>query len=118
MGRPASPLPGESGKWFAAWSEIEMMTAQDGKSGLALARATEPDLILLDLHLPEMSGLEVLDRLKRSAITRDIPVIVVSADATPEQIERARADGAAAFLTKPLDLNAFARTLDELLTED
>lgn len=103
--------------FFQAWPEIEMLTALDGKAGLALAKEAEPDLILLDLHLPEMPGDEVLDRLKRSALTREIPVIVVSADATPAQIERLSEQGAAHFLTKPLDLSRFARILEDLLVE-
>lgn len=104
--------------FFADREDVDLITARDGKSGLEVAREAEPDLILLDLHLPEMSGPEVLARLKRSALTRDIPVVIVSADATPAQVERLLADGAVAFLTKPLDLGVFTRTLDEILFED
>ncbi|MGV3617889.1 MAG: PAS domain S-box protein [Fimbriimonas sp.] len=101
--------------FFASRPEIALTTAQDGRTGLAMARDEEPNLILLDLHLPELSGPEVLESLKRSALTRDIPVVIVSADATPAQVERLLADGAHAYLTKPLDLAAFSRTLDEVL---
>jgi PAS domain S-box-containing protein len=100
--------------FFADRGDVDLLTAKDGKTGLDRAREEEPDLILLDLHLPEMSGTEVLARLKRSALTREIPVIIVSADATPTQIDRLRTAGAEAFLTKPLNLSLFSHTLDEL----
>jgi CheY-like chemotaxis protein len=86
-----------------------------GSIGLDLARQHAPDLILLDLNLPDLPGREVLARLQGSAVTRDIPVIVLSADATVSQIERLRSAGARAYLTKPLDVGEFLHTLDTLL---
>jgi CheY-like chemotaxis protein len=86
-----------------------------GSVGLDLARHHEPDLILLDLHLPDITGQEVLTRLQQSAVTRDIPVIVISADATPVQIKRLLDAGATSYLTKPLDVTEFLRALDETL---
>ena len=94
---------------------ITLLAAMQGSMGLELARQHEPDLILLDLNLPDISGKEVLARLQASALTRDIPVIVLSADATPSQIERMRGSGARAYLTKPLDVTKFLSTLDTLL---
>ena len=88
-----------------------------GSIGLDLARQHEPDLILLDLDLPDIRGSEVLNRLQQSAITRDIPVVVFSADATPNQIDRLLATGARAYLTKPLDVSQFLHTVDEFLGE-
>ena len=94
---------------------ITLLSAMQGSVGLDLARHHEPDLILLDLNLPDLSGQEVLTRLQASALTRDIPVIVLSADATYSQIERLKRVGAKAYLTKPLDVTEFMETLNALL---
>ncbi len=94
---------------------ITLLAAMQGSVGLDLARQHAPDLILLDLNLPDISGKEVLARLQASALTRDIPVIVLSADATASQIERLLSAGARAYLTKPLDVAEFLHTLDTLL---
>ena len=93
--------------------EVELMAAEQGDLGLDVARAQLPDLILLDLHLPDMPGLEVLHRLRRSPETADIPVVVVSADATPEHIEELLASGAQSYITKPFDIAAILRLFDE-----
>jgi PAS domain S-box-containing protein len=95
--------------------EITLLAAIQGSVGLDLARQHEPDLILLDLDLPDIKGNEVLTRLQRSAVTRQIPVVIVSADATPTQIERLLTAGAKAYLTKPLDVRLFLKTVDQFL---
>ena len=92
---------------------IELMTAMQGKIGIDLARQHVPDLVLLDLHLPDLPGWEVLAELKASEETRHIPTIVISADATARQIKELMQSGAAAYLTKPIDVNEFNRVLDE-----
>jgi signal transduction histidine kinase/CheY-like chemotaxis protein len=74
-----------------------------------------PDLILLDVHLPDASGLELLHLLKANPETRDTPVIMISADAMPEQIDAALAAGAACYLTKPVQVAALLVQVDELL---
>src|SRR5256884_9230846 len=74
-----------------------------GRLGLDLAREHRPDLILLDLHLPDLPGQEVLRRLLDQPRTRGIPVLILSADATPGHVERLLAARAPAYLTKPLD---------------
>jgi PAS domain S-box-containing protein len=94
---------------------LELMTAMQGRVGLELARQHAPDLILLDLHLPDMPGWEVLAQLKSDQITRHIPVVVISADATTPQIKRLLSAGARAYLTKPLDISEFFRVVDEAL---
>ena len=80
---------------------------------LDLARQHSPDLVLLDLHLPDLPGWEVLSQLKTGETTSDIPVVVVSADATTPQIKRLMKAGAASYLTKPLDVAEFFRVLDQ-----
>jgi signal transduction histidine kinase/ActR/RegA family two-component response regulator/HAMP domain-containing protein len=90
-----------------------LLSALQGQLGLDLAQEHRPDLILLDLHLPDLSGEEVLGRLREERRTRDIPVVVLSADATPTQIERLLGAGALAYLTKPLDVQALLKLLDE-----
>jgi signal transduction histidine kinase/CheY-like chemotaxis protein len=97
--------------------EIHLLSAMQGSVGLDLARQHEPDLILLDLDLPDIKGNEVLIRLQKSAITKDIPVVIVSADATPGQIERLLAAGAKAYLTKPLDVSLFLDTVNHFLID-
>lgn len=92
---------------------IELMTAMQGKVGLDLARQHSPDLILLDLHLPDLPGWDVLAQLQADEATRSIPIIVISADATTGQIKRLLAAGARAYLTKPVDVAEFCRVLDK-----
>ena len=95
---------------------LELMTAMQGRVGLELARKHSPDLILLDLHLPDMPGWQVLAQLKADHSTRDVPVVVISADATAPQIKRLLSAGARAYLTKPLDIAEFFRVVDEALS--
>ena len=95
--------------------EVLLLSAMQGRVGLDLARQHEPDLILLDLHLPDMSGQEVFAGLRQSVITRDIPVVIISADATAPQVQRLMEAGAKAYLTKPLDVAEFLRLLDAVL---
>lgn len=90
-----------------------LLTCMQGKVGLDLARQHTPDLILLDLHLPDLPGWDVLSQLKADSTTRHIPVVVISADATKRQMNRLISAGAAHYLTKPLDVNKFFQVLDE-----
>jgi signal transduction histidine kinase/ActR/RegA family two-component response regulator len=94
---------------------VRLLTAMQGSVGLELAIQHLPDLILLDVHLPDIMGDIVLRRLKENAATRDIPVVVLSADATQSQVERLLSDGAKAYLTKPLDLKQFFSVLESVL---
>jgi PAS domain S-box-containing protein len=97
--------------------DIVLHTVAHGELGLEIARAHRPDLILLDLHLPDLPGWEVLAHLKADPATSTIPVVILSADATPRQIERLRVAGAYAYLTKPLDIRQFITVLDETLRD-
>ena len=92
--------------------EVRLIAAIQGRLGLELAREHRPDLILLDLHLPDMKGEEVLAELQSDPQTRDIPVTIVSADATAGLVERLKVAGARGLMTKPLDVEAFLDMLD------
>jgi PAS domain S-box-containing protein len=94
---------------------VRLLVAMHGELGLDLAHEHHPDLVLLDLHLPDMPGDEVLARLRGDPRTAGIPVVVMSADATPGRIDRLLAAGASTYLTKPLDVRGMLKTLDELL---
>jgi signal transduction histidine kinase/DNA-binding NarL/FixJ family response regulator len=90
---------------FALTSELSLSVAREGAAGLAMARELRPDLILLDLHLPDMSGEQVLSALLADPDTARTPVIIVSADASPVQAKRLQAAGAVGYLTKPFDVD-------------
>ncbi len=92
-----------------------LLPALQGRLGLELAAEHAPDVVLLDLHLPDMHGRDVLRRLRDDARTAATPVVVISADATPKTEETLLAEGADAFLTKPLDVRAFVATVERLL---
>jgi signal transduction histidine kinase/CheY-like chemotaxis protein len=100
---------------MAGRSHIEVLPAMTGSLGVELAREQRPDLILLDQHLPDMRGVDVLRRLRAQSETHDIPVVIVSADATPGQIRRMLEFGAADYLTKPLEVPRFLEVVDGLL---
>jgi CheY-like chemotaxis protein len=92
---------------LAPQRSIRLIPAMQGGLGMELAERHKPDLILLDLHLPDVPGAILFERLRANPLTRDIPVVVVSADATERQFKRLLDAGAADYLTKPLDLRRF-----------
>ncbi len=92
-------------------SGVDLITAGHGSKGIKIAKDYRPDLIFLDLHLPDISGEEVLVALKKDRDTQDIPVIMISADASDISIRRCIDRGAKAYLTKPLDMQTFYDTL-------
>ncbi|MGH9016986.1 MAG: ATP-binding response regulator, partial [Acidimicrobiales bacterium] len=99
---------------LARHPQIELLAAGAGAPGLALARRHRPDVILLDLHLPDMSGHEVLDRLRADPATSDTAVVVVSADATVAAMAALDGQRVAAYLTKPIDVRELLWVIDSL----
>jgi PAS domain S-box-containing protein len=97
--------------------DVVLCHAPTGERGLTVAAELSPTLILLDLHLPDIDGEEVLRRLHADWRLRDIPVAVLSADATPEQSRRLTALGAMTYLTKPLNVAKVLRLLDRWLRQ-
>jgi CheY-like chemotaxis protein len=95
---------------------IKLLSSIQGRRGMELAGELLPDLILLDLHLPDLPGEEVLKYLRGDPKTRPIPVIVISADATPGQVARLRKTGIAAYLTKPLNVDELLKAFDDHLS--
>jgi signal transduction histidine kinase len=96
---------------------IKLLSAMQGRPGLELARTHRPDAIVLDLHLPDISGQDVLARLQADPATREIPVVILSADATTSRSISLLKAGAHAYLTKPLSVTQFLGVLDELLVK-
>ncbi|HEV8419771.1 MAG TPA: PAS domain S-box protein [Actinomycetota bacterium] len=97
--------------------DVNLISAPQGRLGVDLARQHQPHAILLDLNLPDLSGFEVLRILRADPATRDIPVIVISADATRDQIKRLLDAGARAYVTKPLDVAQFVQVVGDALLE-
>jgi CheY-like chemotaxis protein len=94
---------------------IRLLHAFHGRMGLDLARTGHADIIMLDLHLPDMTGIEVLGQLRADPRTANVPVYIVSADATAGQVLRMRSAGAVGYLTKPLDVRRVLGLLDAVL---
>jgi CheY-like chemotaxis protein len=99
---------------LARHQEVELIAATLGGMALELARRHRPDVILLDLHLPDMSGIDVLGRLRADPVTTEIPVVVVSADATADRLERLETARVAAYLTKPIDVRELLRVIESV----
>lgn len=98
--------------------KISLTRAPSGESAVKLATELKPQLVLLDLNLPDFPGAEVLRRLRADQNTASIPVIVISADATPSQIERLLSAGARNYLTKPFSMDMLLAVVDEALAEN
>ena len=103
---------------LAPYPGVRLLEAMQGKLGLDLAQTHAPDWILLDAHLPDMLGEEVLHSLRRDPRTERIPVTVLSADATPSQINGLKAKGARDYLTKPLDVREMIALLENTLRRE
>ncbi len=92
--------------------DIRLLSARDGYSGIEIARASLPDVILMDINLPGISGIRALKILAEDPITRHIPVVALSANAMPRDIEKGLEAGFFRYLTKPIKVNEFMDTLD------
>lgn len=98
-------------------AKIQVLMREDGPSGLAAALEDPPDLLVLDIGLPEMDGWQVLDRLRSDPRTRNLPVLVLTAHAEEESRRRADRGGANAFVTKPFQPSEFRRLVLTMLAE-
>ena len=93
----------------------QLQVGCNGAQALALAKNQPPDLMLVDMHLGDMSGFDLVDALDQDVRLRKVPRVALSADAMPDSIHAAEARGFKAYLTKPLDVLALLRCLDECL---
>ena len=98
--------------------QLEMTVSMTGAEAREALRQQSPDVILLDMNLPDITGVELLQQLKADPMTAGIPVVVVSADALGPQIDAALDAGALRYLTKPVSVSEVLRVLDELLDVD
>jgi CheY-like chemotaxis protein len=96
---------------------VRLISAMRPQLGLELAAEHDPDLILLDLHLPDMPGQEVLRRLQAEPRTARVPVVILSADARPSLIKELLGQGVKAFMTKPLDVKELLGLVQTVATE-
>jgi PAS domain S-box-containing protein len=100
---------------IARRSDIRLLSARDGNLGIQLARAHQPEVILMDINLPGISGIEALKILREEPGTAHIPVIALSANAMPRDIEKGLQAGFFRYLTKPIKVNEFMDTLEVAL---
>jgi CheY-like chemotaxis protein len=103
---------------LSQWQGLNLLVADDAAMGLRLARERAPDLILLDMHLPDMHGVQVLEQLRADTRTAGVPIISFSASAMKDEVAAALAAGAVAYWTKPLDALQFADDLRAMLHRD
>jgi CheY-like chemotaxis protein len=94
---------------------MRLLTAVNGNSGIEIARASQPQVILMDINLPDMSGFKALAILRSDPATAHIPVVAVTANATPLNIESGLEEGFFSYLTKPIKVNEFMDTLNAAL---
>jgi len=96
-------------------SDLHFLAATDGNLGIEFARTCLPEVILMDINLPGISGLDAMRILRADPLTAHIPIIAISANAMLRDIERALAAGFWSYLTKPIKVNEFMDTLDRAL---
>ncbi len=95
--------------------DMRLLTARDGDSGISLARKHLPEVILMDINLPGIGGIEALRILRADPATAHIPIVALSANAMPRDIEKGLRAGFFRYLTKPIKVDEFMHTLDEVL---
>ena len=101
--------------WFDVLGQYEILSARDGAAGIAMAEAERPDLILMDLNLPQIDGWEAPRRLKADPATCDIPIIALSAHAMAGDCEKALATGCDDFDTKPIEFDRLLAKIEQAL---
>lgn len=97
-------------------AEYEPLSAYDGVEGVEVAKAELPDLILMDISMPRMNGLDATVMLKSTPETAHIPVVIVTAHALDSERQRAKETGCDGFLTKPIEEDALTELLEALLS--
>ena len=95
----------------------DLYEAPNGRRALELIREVRPDLVLLDIMMPEMTGLEVLDAMRANPLTASIPVVLLSAKGSTAEIERGLSSGATRYLVKPFESQALRACVEEVLRE-
>ena len=100
---------------FRAFSHLKLATLQDSTLAIAQALLQCPDVILLDINMPEMDGYQVLKAIKANDVLKTIPVIALSANSMVEDIERGRVAGFSHYLSKPVDKTVLIQTIDQVL---
>ena len=100
---------------FRRWPAVQLVVAEDGASGIGQAQALLPDIVLLDMHLPDMSGLNVLRALRSNDLTSALYVVALSASGMPDEVKVARDAGAQDYWTKPIDVTSFCEGIVAIL---
>ena len=100
------------------WQRYSVLDAADGRDALQQARRAVPDLILLDVRMPRMSGLTVLEKLQADPLTEGIPVIMLSVVTTYSEVRAALQRGAVAYLSKPFELKEMLELVQRVLSTD
>lgn len=98
-----------------AQNNHEVVQASDGDTAVELARTEVPDLIVLDMNMPKMTGWEVAPVLRAHPVTKAIPILALTADSSTEGVERAHNAGCDRFLSKPIDTAVFQKTVAQML---
>ncbi|MBF8275729.1 MAG: sensor hybrid histidine kinase [Candidatus Brocadiaceae bacterium] len=97
--------------------QIELLSAANAESGIAIARAKRPDIIIMDINLPGISGYEALEILRDGDETKKIPVIAISANAMLKDVEKGKVAGFLNYITKPINVSHFLQVVDDVLKE-
>ena len=97
------------------YPEVKLFTATHAKIGINMALSLKPNLILMDINLPDIDGIEALKRLRNFEETHATPVVAISANAMKKDIDRAMAEGFKAYITKPINIGKFRKFIEEEL---
>ena len=112
------PAQSDIMKQMLEFSGYDVVLAMNGEEGIEKARTAQPDVILMDLRMPGMGGIEAIRQLKQDSSVAEIPVVVLSAWTSQRNREDAEQAGAAKFLAKPVDTKRLIKEINELLQSD